>query len=165
MTPGTIPQQELLTYHPRRRRIASRIMKLAGEFFKLQSTEVAGFHTRALRVIGHLADLFPEFLEIERQGENFVVQGQCARSRLESKAPSSGWNSLKEFLNRDVTTLAGETKIQSVAFDRTYNPNDILQLEEFGIRHRAGLKKSPTFALSVKSCARSVDLSMVRTVG
>jgi hypothetical protein len=119
-------------------------MKLADESFKLQSTEVAGFHTRALRVIGQdLADLFPEILEIERQGENFIVRGQCARSRLESKAPGSGWNSFKEFLSRDVTTLAGETKIQSVAFERNYNANDVLQLDESGIRHRAGLKKIP----------------------
>ena len=72
--------------------MTSRIMKLADESFKLQSTEVAGFHTRALRVIGQdLADLFPEILEIERQGENFIVRGQCARSRLESKAPFN-WN-------------------------------------------------------------------------
>jgi len=119
-------------------------MKLADDFLKLESTEVTGFHARALRAIGQdLADLFPEKLDIERRGEDFVVQGQCARSRLEAKAPKPGWTSLKEFLTRDVIALTTETKTQSVPFDRTYNPDDIFRLDEAGIRHRTGIAKIP----------------------
>jgi hypothetical protein len=122
----------------------SRVMKLADDFLRLESTEVAGFHARALRAIGQdLADLFPEKLDIERRGEDFIVQGQCARSRLEAKAPHSGWTNLREFLNRDVTSLTAENKTPSVTFDRTYTPDDIFRLDEGGIRHRTGIAKIP----------------------
>jgi hypothetical protein len=43
-----------------------------------------------------------------------------------------------------------------VAFDRTYNPNDIFQLDEAGIRKRSGIKKIPDI--------RSLG-EMLRTVG
>ncbi len=121
------------------------VMKLADDPLKLQSsTEVIGFHARALRAIGQdLADLFPEKLDIERRGEDFVVQGQCTRSRLEARSPRPGWTSLKEFLTRDVTELTTETKTQSVSFNRTYNPDDIFRLDEAGIRHRTGIAKIP----------------------
>ncbi|MEA2658340.1 MAG: hypothetical protein QOF64_928, partial [Candidatus Binatota bacterium] len=54
-------------------------MKLS-EPFKLQATESGGFHARVLRAIGQdLTELYPEKFEIERQGEDFVVRGTCAR--------------------------------------------------------------------------------------
>jgi hypothetical protein len=49
-------------------------MKLKDNAFKLQSTEEAGFYARALRVIGQdLTDLFPERLEIEKQGDREIT--------------------------------------------------------------------------------------------
>jgi hypothetical protein len=132
-------------------------MKLADDSFKLQSHEIAGFYARAFRAIGQdLTDLFPEKFDIQRRGEDFIVQGQCARSRLEAKAPHSGWANLRELLTRDVTSLTAENKTQSVTFDRTYTPDDIFRLDESGASRRSQIKKLPDI--------RSLG-ELLRTVG
>ncbi|MGH7784901.1 MAG: hypothetical protein ACREO5_13805 [Candidatus Binatia bacterium] len=118
-------------------------MKLS-EPFKLQSTESGGFYARALRAIGQdLAELYPERIEIERQGEDFVVRGTCARSRLETEKPKSERKSLKEILAQDITAWAPQSKSDSASFSRTYDAEDIARIDEIGSRRRTGVEKIP----------------------
>ena len=118
-------------------------MKLS-EPFKLQATESGGFHARVLRAIGQdLTELYPEKFEIERQGEDFVVRGTCARSRLETETPKPGRKSLKEILAQDITTWAPEAKSDIASFTRTYDAEDIARIDAIGDRRRTGGKKIP----------------------
>lgn len=131
-------------------------MKLS-EPFKLESTESGGFYARSLRAIGQdLTDLYPEKLEIERRGEDFVVRGLCAKGRLEAEQPRPGRTSLKELLAQDIANWSSESKSTSVSFARTYNSEDIARLDEAGSRHRAGTEKLPDI--------RSLG-ELLRTVG
>ena len=119
------------------------LVKLS-EPFKLQSTESGGFYARALRAIGQdLTELYPEKIEIERQGEDFVVRGTCARSRLETETPKPGRKSLKEILAQDITTWAPEAKSDIASFTRTYDAEDIARIDAIGSRRRTGGEKIP----------------------
>jgi hypothetical protein len=112
--------------------------------FKLQSNESGGFHARALRAIGRdLTELYPEKIEIERQGEDFVVRGTCARSRLETETPKPGRKSLKEILAQDITKWAPEAKSDIASFTRTYDAEDIARIDALGNRRRTGGEKIP----------------------
>lgn len=118
-------------------------MKLS-EPHNLKLADPAGFLSRALRAIGQdLAELFPERVEIEPLDEDFVVRGQCAKSRLEAKAPKPERMSFKELLTRDITLRPQETKSASVPFTRAYTPEDIARLDEAGISRRSSVKKMP----------------------
>ena len=118
-------------------------MKLTDPF-KLQSNDSGGFHARALRAIGRdLTELYPEKIEIERQGKDFVVRGTCARSRLETEPPKPGRKSLKEILAQDITTWAPEAKSDIASFTRTYDAEDIARIDAIGNRRRTGGEKIP----------------------
>jgi hypothetical protein len=118
-------------------------MKLSDPF-KLQATESGGFHARVLRAIGQdLTELYPEKFEIERQGEDFVVRGTCARSRLETETTKPGRKSLKEILAQDITTWAAEAKSDIASFTRTYDAEDIARIDAIGNRRRTGGEKIP----------------------
>jgi hypothetical protein len=114
------------------------------EPFKLKSTESDGFYARALRAIGQdLSELYPETIEIERLGEDFVARGTCARSRLETQSQKSGRKSLKEIFTQDITAWAPEAKSDSASFARTYGAEDIAAIDEIGSRRRTGVGKIP----------------------
>jgi hypothetical protein len=118
-------------------------MKLS-EPFTFQTTESGGFHARVLRAIGQdLTELYPEKFEIERQGEDFVVRGTCARSRLETETPKPGRKSLKEILAHDLTARAPESKSDIASFTRTYDADDIARIDAIGNRHRTKGEKIP----------------------
>ena len=135
-------------------------MKFAESFNILASTS-PGAYARALRAIGQdLADLFPESVEIQIVGENFVVRGQCTQDRLAAKQPQPQRKGLKDFcadmLARDVSTLTRQAKSATVQFDRTYTPDDVNQIDEIGMRRRFGVGKIP----DIRSLAE-----MLRTIG
>jgi hypothetical protein len=112
--------------------------------FKLQSTESGGFYARALRAIGQdLAELYPERIELERQGENFIVRGTCARSRLETEKPKPERKTLKEILAQDITAWGPPSKSDNVSFVRTYDAEDIARIDETRGHRRAGVEKIP----------------------
>ena len=91
--------------------------------------------------------LFPEKLEIEIQGENFIVRGQCAQNRLETKLATPQKKGLKAFctdlLARDVSTLAQQAKSATVEFTNTYSPEDIDRIDEIGMARRFAAGKMP----------------------
>jgi hypothetical protein len=125
--------------------------------FKLKSTESGGFYARSLRAIGQdLTDLYPETIEIERQGEDFVVRGTCARSRLEAEKPKPERKSLKEILAQDITAWGSENKSDTASFTRSYDAEDIARINEAGSRRRAATDKIPDI--------RSLS-EILRTVG
>lgn len=135
-------------------------MKFA-QSFKILSSTASGAYARALRAIGQdLADLFPESVEIQVYGEKFAVRGQCAKDRLAAKEAKPQRKGLKDFcadmLARDVSTLTREAKAATIQFDRTYNPEDVNQIDEIGIRRRFGVGKIP----DIRSLAE-----MLRTIG
>lgn len=131
------------------------------ESFKILSSTSPGAYARALRAIGQdLAELFPESVEIQVYGENFVVRGQCTKDRLAAKQPKPQRKGLTAFcadvLGRDVSTLTRQAKPASVPFERTYRPDDINQIDEIGMRRRFSVGKIP----DIRSLAE-----MLRTIG
>jgi hypothetical protein len=135
-------------------------MKFA-QSFKILSSTSPGAYARALRAIGQdLADLFPESVEIQIFGEQFIVRGQCTQDRLAAKQPKPERKGLKDFcadmLARDVLTLTRQAKWGTVQFERTYSPEDINRIDEIGMRRRFGVGKIP----DIRSLAE-----MLRTIG
>jgi len=135
-------------------------MKLA-DSFKIVSAAPHDIHARALRAIGQdLATLFPETLEIEIQGEDFIVRGQCAQNRLDAKLATPQKKGLKAFcadlLARDVSTLTRQAKSATVEFTNTYSPEDISRIDEIGMGRRFAVEKMPDI--------RSLG-EMLRTIG
>lgn len=116
----------------------------ATEPFKLKLSDGGGLYARSLRAIGQdLTDLFPETIEIERRGDDFVVRGTCARSRLEAEKPKPERKSLKEILTQDITTWGAQNKSDTASFARTYDAEDIARIDEAGSRRRTGAGKIP----------------------
>ena len=135
-------------------------MKLA-DSFKILSAARHDVYARALRAIGQdLTTLFPEKLEIEVQGENFIVRGQCAQNRLDSKLATPQKQGLKAFcadlLARDVSSLAHQAKSATAEFTNTYSPEDINRIDEIGMGRRFAAGKMPDI--------RSLG-EMFRTIG
>lgn len=138
------------------------------EPFKLRSTDIDGYYARSLRAIGEdLTELFPEKMAIEYQGEDFVVCGHCAKSRLEARAPKPERTGLKELLTRDLTLRPQETKSGSVPFTRVYAPADIARLNQAGISRRSGVKKLPdihSLGESLRTIGRIIEADQGRLI-
>src|SRR5262245_10808135 len=103
--------------------------------------QAPGYYARALRVIGQdLADLFPENLAIELQGDSFVANGMCSKSRVEALANDTPWANLKKmgekFLAGVLRTRSGEPDLEFVRFRRTYDAQDIDRLDMQGTKNR-----------------------------
>ena len=102
-----------------------------------------GFHARALRAIGQdLADLLPDSLAIELTGEDFIAQGMCNRTRLESwdaDQTLSGLRKLSAKLRAGILKPSTrEPDLDLAPFSRTYRPADIDRLDQRGNQQRAG---------------------------
>lgn len=118
-------------------------------------------YARALRAIGQdLAALFPENIEIEIQGENYIVHGRCAKDRLDARLPKPEKKGLKAFcadiLARDVSTLTRQAKAATVEFRNSYTPEDINRIDEIGMGRRFAVGRMP----DIRSLAE-----MLRTIG
>lgn len=107
-----------------------------------------------------LSNLFPETLEIQLRGENFIARGQCAKDRLDAKLPKPQKKGLKAFcadiLARDVSALTRQAKSATVEFSYTYSPEDINRLDEIGMGRRFAVGRMPDI--------RSLG-EMLRTIG
>ena len=77
------------------------------------------------------------------KGEDFVVRGTCARSRLETETPKPGRKSLKEILAHDLTARAPKSKSDIASFTRTYDAEDIARIDSTGNRHGTRGEKIP----------------------
>lgn len=103
--------------------------------------QAPGYYARALRVIGQdLADLFPENLAIELQGDKFVANGMCSKNRVEDPSVATPWTGLKrigeKLVTRILKTRSGEPDLEFVQFSRTYNAQDIDRLDIQGTKNR-----------------------------
>ena len=101
--------------------------------------QTSGFYARALRVIGQdLADLFPESLTIELQGDDFTANGLCAKSRI-AEPSRSAWTGVKKFVDRigDIFRAPShDPDLEFVPFNRVYDINDINRLDEQRTNYR-----------------------------
>jgi hypothetical protein len=107
-------------------------------------------YARALRAIGQdLADLFPQRVEIEMCGENFVVRGH-------RRPRASAWRN-----NREPEKLSQTpAQAQDSEFVRTYAPDAIDHLDEMGRKRRTGSSQVPDpYSLSerLRMIGRIVD--------
>ena len=100
----------------------------------------SGFYARALRVIGQdLVDLFPENLAIELDGDKFVANGLCAKSRVARQNSTTAWKGVKKLIDKvsDIVRVPNhEPDLEFVPFSRVYNVNDISRLDEQGTNYR-----------------------------
>jgi len=105
--------------------------------------QISGYHARALRAIGQdLADLLPEHLTIEPNGDDFTAHGMCSRARLMSQESHGAWAGLRNIgakLRAGILRpQLGEPDLDLAPFTRRYNAADIDRLDERGNRRRAG---------------------------
>jgi hypothetical protein len=133
--------------------------------------EPSGFHARALRVIGQdLAELVPENIAIELQGDNFVARGLCAKNRMEEKYPSSSWPQLKKFFIRMASIIGPprrEPELEFVPFTRTYNVREIEQLDETATNRRGDSEGMPdiyTLGERLRTIGKVIDAHNGRIV-
>jgi hypothetical protein len=111
------------------------------ELVKMMIDQAPGYYARALRVIGQdLADLIPENLAIELQGDNFVAQGLCTKSRIGEQNPATPWANLSRLcitlFGKIFRTSGREPDLEFVPFSRTYNARDIDRLDKQGTQQR-----------------------------
>lgn len=93
-------------------------------------------YARALRAIGQdLADLFPERLEIQRAGQNFVARGR-------RRPRTSAWKTNEEHVIRQNLTQP-PPRVRHSAFVRTYTPDEIDRLDEMGRARRIDSAQRP----------------------
>jgi hypothetical protein len=110
-------------------------------------------YARALRAIGQdLADFFPERLEIEMSGENFVARGR-------RRPGASAWrNNEERVIQRALSQPSPQ--VQQSPFVRTYTPDDIDHLDEMGRARRTDADQRPdlySLAERLRMIGRIVD--------
>ena len=124
-----------------------------------------GYHARALRAIGQdLADLLPDSMTIEPDGDSFLVHGMCNRARLESQQLSGGWSSLRKMgaMLRDgiIRPPMGEPDLDLAPFTRSYNAPDIDRLDAHGNQRRygaGGLPEIYSLAERLRTIGKVID--------
>ena len=95
-----------------------------------------GQYARALRAIGQdLADLFPERVEIQTAGQNFVARGR-------RRPRTSAWKTNEEHVIRQNLTQPSP-QVRHSAFVRTYTPDEIDRLDEMGRARRIDSAQRP----------------------
>jgi len=103
----------------------------------------SGRYARALRVIGQdLADLIPENLAIEPEGDSLVADGLCSRSRLETQEAEGNLTGLKKIgakLRAGILkSSSGQPNLDLAPFHRNYNHDDIDRLDMQANAYRRG---------------------------
>jgi len=117
-----------------------------------------------LRAIGQgLAAVFPEYLEIELNGDNYIA---CGKGRAQvTQAATTGqtgvlgtmWNKL---VRHNSKSDAVQPPSSSVAFEHTYTVADIDQLDQTGAAHRYSVSRIPdiySLAERLRTIGRIVD--------
>ena len=127
--------------------------------------QFTGFHARALRAIGQdLADLLPDSINIEPDGDSFLVHGICNRARLESQQAHGGWSSLRKMgamLRAGIIRPPmGEPDLDLTPFTRSYNAADIDRLDARGNQCRydaGGLPEIYSLAERLRTIGKVID--------
>ena len=123
------------------------------------------YHARAFRAIGQdLADLLPDSMTIEPDGDRFLVHGMCNRARLESQASNGGWNSLRKMGAKLRVGImrppVGEPELDLTPFTRSYQAADIDRLDEQGNQNRndvGGLPEIYSLAERLRTIGKVID--------
>jgi len=131
----------------------------------------SGFYARALRVIGQdLAALVPENLAIEVQGNDFIANGLCSKTRMEQLNSTSAWTGVKKFVDK-VTGIIRvsnhEPTLEFVPFNRTYNRSDIDRLDSQETNRRGGDGGMPdiyTLGERLRTIGKVIDAQNGRVV-
>ncbi len=118
------------------------------ELVKLMIEQASGFHARALRVIGQdLAELMPENVAIELDGNSFVAHGLCAKNRIEDQTPAELLTRVKKLFDKMATAIIGPPTcgpdLEFVPFTRTYNVDDIDHLDGQETNRRGNVSALP----------------------
>jgi hypothetical protein len=123
-----------------------------------------GYNARALRVIGqNLAELIPENLTVETEGESLVVRGTCSKRRFdeqESRQSRSGIRTIGAKLAEAVLKPSREPELEFVSFTRTYNPADIDYLDQQASQRRTNFEGLPdiyTLAERLRTIGKLID--------
>lgn len=127
--------------------------------------QFSGFHARALRAIGQdLADLLPDSMTIEPDGDSFLVHGICNRARLQSQQANGGWSSLRKMgamLRAGIIRPPiGEPDLDLTPFTRSYNAADIDRLDARGNQRRydtGGLPEIYSLAERLRTIGKVID--------
>ncbi len=124
-----------------------------------------GYHARALRAIGQdLADLLPDSMTIEPDGDSFIVHGICNRARLESQRSNGGWKRLRKIgakLRAGIMRPPiGEPDLDLAPFTRSYESTDIERLDTRGNQRRygpGGLPEIYSLAERLRTIGKVID--------
>jgi hypothetical protein len=141
------------------------------ELVKLMMEQTAGFHARALRVIGQdLAVLVPESVTIELQDQAFVAQGLCTKSRMQESGASS-LTTLKKALGKMASAIVRppmrEPELEFVSFSRTYRSDDIDRLDTQATQQRGRADAMPdiyTLGERLRTIGKVIDARNGRIV-
>ncbi|HEY7219128.1 MAG TPA: hypothetical protein VH985_12150 [Candidatus Binatia bacterium] len=137
-------------------------MKLA-DSFKVKSSEPAGHYARALRVIGQdLADLFPQQVEIDYQGNRFEVRVRCDRKRAEKRMPQAEKTGLRNIIHKLATYRLdkGPEGTEIATVEQTYETEEINRLDEAGLHRRMQAGKVPdinSLGETLRTIGRMID--------
>ena len=142
------------------------------ELVKLMIEQTSGFHARALRVIGQdLADLIPENVAIELQGNDFVVHGLCTKNRIEDQTSVELMSRVKRFFVKTAAAVLRPPSrgpdLEFVPFTRTYRVEDIERLDEQGInkrRNAGGMPDIYTLGERLRTIGKVIDAHNGRIV-
>ncbi|MGH7854674.1 MAG: hypothetical protein ACREP3_14605 [Candidatus Binatia bacterium] len=131
----------------------------------------SGFYARALRVIGQdLARLVPENLAIELDGDKFVANGLCAKSRVAEQNSTTAWLGVKKLIDKvsDIVRVPNhEPDLEFVPFSRVYNISDINRLDEQGTNYRgddSGMPDIYSLAERLRTIGKVIDAQNGRIV-
>lgn len=119
---------------------------------------------RSLRAIGQgLASLFPEYLEIELNGDNYTARGKGRAEVIQAVATGQTgmietmWNKL---VRHNLKEDSAQPPSSSVPFERVYTVADIDQLDLTGAAHRRGESRMPdiySLAERLRTIGRIID--------
>jgi hypothetical protein len=119
---------------------------------------------RSLRAIGQgLAALFPEYLEIELDGDNYIARGKGRAEATQAVTPcqtgvlGTMWNKL---VRHNLKSDAIQPPSSAVAFERAYTVADIDQLDQTSAAHRRSISRVPdiySLAERLRTVGRIVD--------
>ena len=121
---------------------------------------------RSLRAIGQgLAAVFPEYLEIELNGDNYIARGKGraqatqAATTCQTGVLGTMWNKLVRY-NLKSDAVQPPSSSSSVAFEHTYTVADIDELDQAGAAHRYSASRIPdiySLAERLRTIGRIVD--------
>jgi hypothetical protein len=116
-------------------------------------------YAHALRAIGQdLSDLFPECLEIEMTGENFVARG-LSRPGIPASKNNDEWRAVRTIREKS-SQPSPEAQASRSPFVRTYTPDAINKLDAKGRARRATSAQRPdldSLAERLRMIGRIVD--------